>query len=107
MTTTTPSIKLIEQLSKEFSTLVNKYYSPDQLADVRAKNTASNDNTCATHDYYDANMIMDEAFQTVMKREFVFWNDEEPGTFEQNEYDTDLINEAWGKSKEAQFYITD
>lgn len=102
---TNNTTELIDQLSKEFSRLVNEYYTPDQLSEVRAKNAASNDSSCATHDYYDSNMIMDEAFKTVTKRDYVFYDEDIPGSEEQNAEDTDLVNAAWSKSKAAQFVI--
>lgn len=98
----------VVKLSKEFSTLIrDKYFTTDELNAVNEENARNNDSSCATHDYCDANMIMDEAFQTVMGREFVFQDDEVPGSEEKNAYDTDLINAAWSMSKAAGFGNTE
>lgn len=103
---TTNQTELINQLSDEFSRLIVANFSAEQLAETIAKNhTPEYSGCCATHDYCDANMVMDEAFQNIMNREFIFWNDEKPETEEQNRKDTDLVNQAWAVSKSKDFAV--
>lgn len=89
-------------LANAFIAVLNEWI-PEHMEEVRSRNAANNDNCCATHDFCDANMAMDEAFQKVMCREFVFWNDEIPETQKQNESDTDLINSAWDIAKAKEY----
>lgn len=51
-------------------------------------------------------MVMNEAFENVMQREFIFWDDEKPETQEQNRNDVHLTNEAWSLSKSKDFAVT-
>ena len=93
-------------LAKEFSRVLNSWI-PEKIFEVNLRNKEASyklNNCCASHDFCDANMAMDEAFQKVMQREFVFFNDEYPETEQQNEDDTDLINAAWNLAKENDFY---
>ncbi len=96
----------INELSKEFSRVINEWCTPDQLAEIIRRNASSEYkeiNCCATHDFYDSNMAMDEAFTKVFAREFTFWNDEEPETEKQNSIDIYYFNAAWDLSKANNF----
>lgn len=93
---TNNSTELINQLSDEFSRLIVEGFTADQLAEVNAKNaTDKYKNCCATHDYYDANEFMSEAFNHVMNREIDL----------QNDNDIDLWNAAWALSKSKNFAV--
>lgn len=96
---------LINQLSDAFSRIIVANYSKEQLAEVIAKNNSPEygGGACATHDYFDSNMFMAEAFEQVMGREFIFNDDEHPETEEQNRQDTELWNAAWVISKACDF----
>lgn len=95
---------LINQLSDEFSRLIVEAFTADQLAETIAKNhTAEYAGLCATHDYCDANMVMDEAFINIIGRDYIFFDDEHPETEEQNKQDVALENAAWGLSKSKDF----
>jgi hypothetical protein len=87
--------ELIDQLSKEFSKLITEYYSVEQLNEVRQKNsTQAYNNACATHDYFDANEVMAEVFQTVTGHEV------DP----LDETNCELWGAAWDLSKSLDFY---
>lgn len=85
-----------EALSAEFSRLVIQYLTPQTLDEVNAKNLTEDYNgCCATHDYADANMIMDEAFASLMGKEMDLQNVDE----------VRLWNEAWTLSRKNKFQI--
>jgi hypothetical protein len=82
-------------LAIEFSKMLSSDLSAEEMKEVVAKNkTSEYSNACASHDYLDSNITMDEAFQKVTKRQFDF----------NNEADIDLINEAWSIAKKNDFY---
>ena len=84
------------ELSNKFSLLVNKAFTKKELKDTISKNkTIEYENCCATHDYCDANMIMDEAFTEIIGYEIDL----------QNDADLDLWNNAWALSKANYFKI--
>lgn len=59
----------VERLSDEFSRVIRHWLDPWELAAAVAENrniAARGQSHCATHDYCDANMAMEEAFVTVM-----------------------------------------
>ncbi len=98
--------ELTEKLAKEYARLLKRDLTDKQMQEVIAKNkTAEYANADAAHDYIDANMTMDEAFQNVMKREFIFFDDEIAGTKNQHEHDVDLINKAVSLVKSNNYYI--
>lgn len=104
---TNNSTELINQLSDEFSRLIVASFTPDQLAETIAKNhTPDYAGCCATHDYCDSNMVMNEAFENVMNREFIFFDDEKPETQEQHREDCHLFDSAWILSKSKDFAVT-
>lgn len=96
-----------EQLAKEFSTVLKSWLSAEEMKSVIEKNeTPEYNGCCASHDYCDANMAIDEAFIKLMERDFVFYDDEKPETEKQNEEDTALENNAWAIAKTNKFYIS-
>lgn len=98
------SKKTIEKLAKEFAAIIRRDLDSDELSEVLDRNKENPDN-CATHDFLDANMSMDEAFKNVLGRGFIFFDDEKPETEQQNEEDTYAWNEAWSLAKKNQFFI--
>lgn len=90
-----PSAKsTYERISDAFSKEVQEALTPEQIAEVIAKNnTDEYQGVCATHDYVDANMLMDAAFKSVTKREIDL----------QNKNDVELWGWAWNLSKNRSF----
>jgi hypothetical protein len=82
-------------LAREFGSLIQEALSRSEFQAVidRNKNEES-DSVCHSHDYLDANMYMDEAFQAVMLREIDL----------DSESDTELWNDAWSIAKAAGFF---
>lgn len=94
------------QLSNEFSKIVNAEYSECELADVIALNRVeASEGVCHTHDYYDANEFMAQAFREVLGRDLVFYNSDEPETQAQYDSDVELWNAAWDMSKTNEFKV--
>lgn len=90
----TELLPLVESLSKEFSSLLRKELTPEELATVRERNkTEEYSQACATHDFLDANMVMDEAFTNVFKKDFDINSDES----------LSLWNAAWELSRKLNF----
>ena len=82
-----------ELLSKEFSTLIRKELSIEELQKVIDRNKIYPFGSCATYDFLDANMVMDEAFTKAFGRDFDFASD----------LDGAYWNAAWDMSKTADF----
>jgi hypothetical protein len=59
--------KELNLIAREFSRIIRDWLTPEQLASVIASNS-DDKSTCDTHDFCDANMAMDPAFNVVMGR---------------------------------------
>lgn len=67
----TLNLKKAVELSNEFSTICDATFTRDEyraIVDANKRHGLSS-GICATHDYCDANMLMDAAFTKVMGRE--------------------------------------
>lgn len=99
---------LIEPVAKDFGRVLAEWLSSYQMEDVIKKNKTDPDcisgRCCTSHDYCDANMAMDEAFQKVMGRDFFFFDEDQPETERQHAADMALINAAWTVAKDHNFY---
>jgi len=78
-------------------------FTEQQLAAIRERNATYDADTCATHDFADANMIMLLAFEEVFGREpaFLHGTDEKGNHSPEQEADIALWNAAWGHAKKA------
>lgn len=84
----------IPQLAEEFAKVLHEWLTPEQMQEViRRNNTEEYKGCCATHDFCDANMAMDEAFKRVYKKEVSI----------QSEVHLNRMNSAWDKAKENDF----
>ncbi|ABM97114.1 hypothetical protein [Methylibium petroleiphilum] len=93
-------------LAMAFAAKLHEWLSPEEMAEVVARNAASTDPlVCASHDFCDANMAMAEAFEATQGREILFPSDVESGacTQEQSDADLALFNSAWDLAKAAGF----
>ena len=81
-------MKFSTALAREFAELLRDYLTAEQIAAVDATNAERKDNTCASHDYCDANEVMIEAFHLTFGRDYTG-----------DDYDTDIVNEAWSEAK--------
>lgn len=96
----------ITALSNEFSRIVLSWCSMEQLNNInRLNSTKEYAGCCATHEYYDTNEAMLQAFTKTFDREFTFFNDETPESKKQYSIDTDYFNAAWQLSKKNKFAV--
>lgn len=85
----------IERIARAFSESLRRELGGITMATINAMNAAEpNDQTCASHDFCDANMNMAEGFLAVMGREIDIQNDEQVG----------LWNDAWDLAKANKFF---
>lgn len=87
-------------LAIQFSKVLRRWLSSVQMKVVTETNKARNDNTCATHDYCDSNMAMDEAWNTLFPREMFADGDENP---DQHAADCEQVNRSWDIAKSDEF----
>ena len=94
----------VTALSNEFSRIVSSWCSIVQLTNInRLNSTEEYTGCCATHEYYDTNEAMLQAFTKTFDREFTFFNDEIPESEIQYAIDIDYFNAAWQLSKKNKF----
>jgi len=94
-------------LAKEFSRILRRDLSRKQINEVITKNDNEKD-SCASHEYLDANMTMDEAFINVVGRRPTMPSDYEYAHTEksrQDALDINLWNMAWDMAVENKFYV--
>ena len=102
-----PTDDQVKKIAKEFAKRLYKYNGNKKMAIVNKKNKTSEyelTGSCASHDFCDANVVMLDAFEKVLNRKIVWFNDEIPATEKQNEIDTNTMNIAWSMAKDADFY---
>lgn len=83
------------ELAKVFAAKCAATFTSAELAEIKRRNASREypEGICATHDFADANMIMDEAFTEATGRSIV------PDEGEISEADSALWNEAWTIAK--------
>lgn len=93
----------IDKIAKEFSSLLAKEIGIDKMKDVKKLNIDdTNKDVCHSHDFCDANMVMQDAFKVVgidLEKDF-------PDAV-QNEFITDTWEKAWTLAKKNNFYVND
>lgn len=92
----THAVKVSQRLALAFCAGVRTHLSAQELRDVnRANRRPDYADSCATHDYIDANETMEIAFVTVVGR----------GSLVSSAADTALINMAWDTAKASGFRL--
>jgi hypothetical protein len=86
----------IQKLALAFRWGLERELSCDQFAEMRRRNVLPEHqvNSCASHDFCDANLVMYDAFEAVFGREALV---------QENEDDLDLWNAAWNFAKDKYF----
>ena len=86
--------QIIKELARSFSQLLKQYLTEDQILEIIKRNDLPQYfGCCATHDFLDSNMVMDEAFTEVMGREINI----------QSDLDLNIWNQAWNEAKKEKF----
>lgn len=89
-----------QAIGKAFADILRDYLSPREWQEMRERNAQETDSRiCHSHDFCDANMPMQEAFERVMGRDI--FNAE--GTI--SDSDMTLWNSAWTYASEN--YLTE
>lgn len=84
---------LTQNLADNFSRIIRDWLLPEEMTHVLIRNRTNSPNVCATHDFCDANMAMEEAFVYVTGRV--------PNL--RSEADAAAWNVAWLRAKNAEF----
>lgn len=88
-----------ERLATEFTTRLRHALTDDEWAEMRRRNAAYGDPAiCASHDFCDANVVMDEAFRAVTGHSI--GDREEAGEGGITVEESTLWNRAWDIAKE-------
>lgn len=83
----------VKKLSAAFSYAIREELTKSDLYKVVKTNAKTNDNTCATHDFCDANMVMYWSFGYAFQKELDINDDAQ----------NSLVNAAWDMSKKQNF----
>lgn len=91
----------VQLLADVFTRIVVETYTENELDEVIRLNKADgyDSDVCHTHDFYDANEIMAQAFHEIHGRE-LFVEDTED-----SQDDMDLVNKAWAQAKNSDFDV--
>ena len=96
------SDKDIKTVAKEFIEGIREALFEDEIAEVVKRNeTEEYEGCCATHDYVDANAVMEEAVKKAGLHMFTDFSSIDP-KWEDN---IDLVNKAWYMAKAVVFDI--
>jgi hypothetical protein len=95
----------VAALAGAFADVVHEWTTPAELEEVKRLNRTeyANSSICATHDFFDANEAMAEAFRRIFGRAIWLPCDVEEGLCPENEADLDLQlwNAAWDQAKKG------
>lgn len=90
----TPTSRDVDAIAREFSRLLWKQIGVKNMMEVNRRNRTGDPNACSTHDFLDANMVMDRAFRNLGLQP-------DP---EKSPAAHDYWGIAWTKAKKAEFY---
>ena len=85
----------IDKVARSFSYQIRKYLTPEQLIEVNIENHKRSDGSCATHDFIDSNVCMNDAFIEVFDEEIDV----------QDEFHVEIANAAWDIAKAYDFNL--
>lgn len=88
-----------EKLAREFSRQLLKRIGIKQLVEANRRNAARGNDSCASHDFCDANVIMERAFRTAIGRAPL------PKDGPMTDATVTLWNAAWTLAKTNSFYV--
>jgi len=85
-----------QKISNAFNNKMREWLDDDEFNSLIKKTKSQTDpNVCHTHDYCDANVIMDECFVEILGREHDC----------ASQTDADIWNDAWTLSKQNLFGV--
>ena len=86
---------IAQKIADQFVAVLQKVLSPEYLAEIDRRNKIYDPTSCATHDFCDANVYMEQAFKDVGVE--TFEGEHMPDSV------VELWNEAWGIAKARGF----
>lgn len=92
-----PNDETVQLVAEEFAIELRELLTAEQMEEVVEHDDP---NTCKSHDFCDANMVMDAAVESVTGTPF----DLETSAEESNN-ETALMNRAWDRAIENDFFI--
>ena len=94
----------VDRLAREFSKQLLLAIGPRDLAEAARRNAARGGPCCATHDFCDANMSMDAAFQAALGYSPLD-DDRRDADGDMTQECVDLFNAAWDRAKAEGFFL--
>jgi hypothetical protein len=93
----------INYLAGQFVDVIHEWTTPAQFGEIKKRNRTNDDLVCATHDFFDANDAMFEAFRRAFGRTCWLPCDAEEGkcSAEDSDADLKLWNAAWAVAKKG------
>lgn len=97
-----------DTIARQFCRELIRFCGPGNIAKINRRNARRNDNSCTTHDFCDANVLMDAAFKHITGKD----TDDLSKTIPGFNRDTDgciaqevnaIWNEAWELARLAKF----
>lgn len=98
-------LELADMIAFEFGRLLRNELLQEEFVEVLARNAAETDaGICHSHDFTDANMIMDQAFTNIGLRSTIDYDEDDTRG---RDWATAMWNAAWDKAKAQGFKIDD
>ena len=85
-----------KELAEKFAEMLRSEVGDYNIALINHLNKKYDDNSCASHEILDANVVMSEAFESCFRCEMNLQNPEH----------IDLINDAWTIAKASDFFMS-
>lgn len=89
---------LTAMVAHEFAKVIAAWLDPEEVFEIERKNAATNDGSCHSHDYCDANLAMISAFEQILGREPMM-SEENEAEQAQHEADYGLMSAAWNTAR--------
>lgn len=87
--------EVVLKIARQFSANLREVLSAEQLAEAIERNRNGHAFVCHSHDFCDANIVMEPAFAEVTGREIDLQSDE----------DVSMWDDAWALAKRSNFEV--
>ena len=92
---------MTEAIALEFSRLLRVELRTDKMREIVKRKRKYDKHTCASHDFCDANMVMEQAFHNLKLNTMLRYKDGSPRFIKA----LNLWNGAWDMAKSKRFYL--
>lgn len=89
----------VTAIAEAFAEVMRQWLTPAEFEEMRLRNTRYGPQVCASHDFCDANMAMDAAFEGLQIPTCLYF----PDNSREHEEACKLWNEAWDLAKRLYF----